>query len=485
MHYIRNRLTLLCILIMIGVLVVFAVFVPGVWRAFLENDYRTQLQNDTIHMAARLSSNSDLVAHPSQNSLNTFITHEAFAGDDGMLLVGPNMQPLFSSYNWRKDVFLSSDDMRGVLRAQQALLMGNGNHQFYIYGQTVTINGQIKGYLFAMRSAESGKTALRLLITVLVPGVILNIGLAGLLIWLLIRRAMRPLEHLAATTVRIAEASDHSLRLKPRGRPDEINSLTHAINSMLQSLDDAYQQVQKVNDLQRNFLADVSHELRTPLTVILSSLDLMRKEEDPEFQVSALESIHTEAERMARMVTQLLILARTDRSATVAREPLLIGDIINEVCEQGDRVDEQTTVQCQGLACLEDAVVEGNADYLKQLFLILLENAIKYTPDGGSIEVISELKEDMLAITVADPGIGIASADLPKIFDRFYRAENARFRSGMGLGLSIAKSIAVQHGGDISIESEPGHGSRFTVSLPLLNDADEAKHKEQILTIQK
>src|SRR5581483_9039814 len=301
MHYIRNRLTLLCILIMIGVLVVFAVFVPGVWRAFLENDYRTQLQNDTIHMAARLSSNSDLVAHPSQNSLNTFITHEAFAGDDGMLLVGPNMQPLFSSYNWRKDVFLSSDDMRGVLRAQQALLMGNGNHQFYIYGQTVTINGQLKGYLFAMRSAESGKTALRLVITVLVPGVILNSGLAGLLIWRLIRRAMRPLEHLAATTVKIAEASDHSLRLKPRGRPDEINSLTHAINSMLQSLDDAYQQVQKVNDLQRNFLADVSHELRTPLTVILSSLDLMRKEEDPEFQVSALESIHTEAERMARM----------------------------------------------------------------------------------------------------------------------------------------------------------------------------------------
>jgi signal transduction histidine kinase len=375
--------------------------------------------------------------------------------------------------------------MQGVLRAGQAVLEGNGSHQFYIYGRAVTNNGQVKGYLFTVRSAESSKVAVRLLITVLVPGVILNIGLAGLLIWLLIRRAMRPLEHLAATTVRIAEASDHALRLKPQGRPDEINRLTHAINSMLQSLDDAYQQVQKVNDLQRSFLADVSHELRTPLTIILSSLDLMRKEEDPEFQVSALESIHTEAERMARMVTQLLILARTDRSATVAREPLLIGDVINEVCEQGSRVDDKTTVQCRGLACLEDAVVEGNADYLKQLFLILLENAVKYTPNGGTIEVISELKEDTLAITVADPGIGIAPADLPRIFDRFYRAENARFSSGMGLGLSIAKSIVVQHGGDITIESKPDHGSRFTVTLPLLNGVDESEHKEQILNIQK
>ena len=106
------------------------------------------------------------------------------------------------------------------------------------------------------------------------------------------------------------------------------------------------------------------------------------------------------------------------------------------------------------------------------MFLILLENAFKYTPDGGRVEVSSTLKGDRVTITVADTGIGIAEADLPKVFDRFYRAENARFRSGLGLGLSIAQGIAEQHGGTITVDSTPGRGSRFIVTLPLLIQVD-------------
>jgi len=296
----------------------------------------------------------------------------------------------------------------------------------------------------------------------------------GLLVWLLVRRATRPLEHLAATASEIAEASDHSLRLQPEGPPDEINRLVHTINGMLYSLEEAYRQVQAVNALQRHFLADISHELRTPLTIMLSSLDLLKKEggTDPAFQASALENIQLEAECMARMVTQLLILARTDASATMTREPLLVVDIVDDFCRKARPSDSKTNLEYRELGLVEDAVVLGNADYLKQLFLILLENAFKYTPEGGKVEVIGTLNEDMVAITVADTGIGIAESDLSRVFDRFYHAENARFRSGMGLGLSIAQSIAEQHGGTITLESTVGQGSRFTVILPLLNRGD-------------
>src|SRR6266567_2165168 len=142
----------------------------------------------------------------------------------------------------------------------------------------------------------------------------------ALLVWLLVRRMLRPLEHLAVSASDIARTSDHALRVLARERPDEINSLAQTINGMLHSLEGAYRDVQNVNDLQRRFLADVSHELRTPLTIMLSSLDLMKKERggDPEFQANALENIRIEAERMARLVTRLLMLARTDANAPFA-----------------------------------------------------------------------------------------------------------------------------------------------------------------------
>ncbi len=114
-----------------------------------------------------------------------------------------------------------------------------------------------------------------------------------------------------------------------------------------------------------------------------------------------------------------------------------------------------------------DAVVKGDPDYLKQLFLILLDNAVKCTPAGGQVVVTGALDGDMVSVTVADTGMGIPHAELDKIFDRFYQAENARAQDGTGLGLSIAREIASQHAGSIAVDSEPGHGSCFTVTLPL------------------
>ncbi len=207
---------------------------------------------------------------------------------------------------------------------------------------------------------------------------------------------------------------------------------------------------------------------------MLSSLDLIRKvgATDPDFQADALERMRVETERMARMVTQLLMLARSDATVTAAHEPVLIADIVSDVCGQRHSTEGSASMECRGLESLEGALIWGNADYLKQLFLILLDNAFKYTAVEGKVEVIASLNECTVTITVADTGMGIVQSDLPHIFDRFYRAENARFRSGAGLGLAIAQRITEQHSGKIEVESELSQGRRFTVTLPLLNQVD-------------
>jgi len=201
---------------------------------------------------------------------------------------------------------------------------------------------------------------------------------------------------------------------------------------------------------------------------MLSSLDLMKKvgATDPEFQVSALERVRGEAERMARMVTQLLVLARSDANVTAAYEPVLIRDLVADLCSQRQPAAGEPALECPGLERLEGALVWGNPDYLKQLFLILLDNAFKYTPADERVEMSGSLNGGTVTVTVADTGIGIPPGELPRIFERFHRAENARFRPGAGLGLAIAQRITEQHRGKIEVDSQLGQGSRFTVTFP-------------------
>jgi signal transduction histidine kinase len=466
---IRTRLTLQFIFIMIGILVVFSVTILVSTGYSLKTNIEGQMHETAIQISEGLSARPGGFDHASQQELDRFAPLET-----SVEVQDTHGAALVNSSNWQ-DRNVPPSLIQNLIVTDQVQQASVHNREIYLYRHAVYLHNRLQGYVLLVSSAEISKLALGLLGRLLFPGVLLYIGLGGLLVWLLVRRATRPLEHLAATASQIAEASDHSLRLQPEGPRDEINRLAHTINGMLQSLEEAYRQVQAVNELQRHFLADVSHELRTPLTIMLSSLDLLKKEggTDPDFQASALENIRVETERMARMVTQLLILARTDASATMAREPLLVVDSVADVCRQERPADGKLSLECRGLELLEYAVVLGNADYLKQLFLILLENAFKYTPEGGKVEVIGALTEDSVAITVADTGIGIAESDLPRVFDRFYRAENARFCSGMGLGLSIAQSIAEQHGGKITVASTVGQGSHFTVILPLLNGGDK------------
>lgn len=457
--YIRTRLTLWFLLILTLVLVAFSVIIYQLTRSNL----LAWVDQDVRHQATILRAN----IHQCPGTATLCVPQlDVFNLPDTFLQVlDQHGSVLASSGNLGKRTLPL---LRDAIAADQVKEVPVGTMPLFVYDQPVTINHRLLGYVIVARSPQTIYHALHQLSYLLYPGVIITFGLAGLVVWLLVHRAMLPLVYLATTATEIAVTKDHSRRLSPRGHADEISRLADTINGMLQALEDSYQEVQKVNDLQRHFLIDVSHELRTPLTVMLSSLDLIKKvgATDPEFQVSSLEGMRVEAERMARMVTQLLMLARSDANVTAAYEPVLVRDLVADLCSQRHPTEGEPTLECCDLELLEGALVWGNPDYLRQLFLILLDNAFKYTAANGRVEIVGNLKGGTVTVTVADTGIGIPPSDLPRIFDRFHRAENARFRSGAGLGLAIAQRIAEQHEGKIEVESELGQGSRFIVALP-------------------
>ena len=272
----------------------------------------------------------------------------------------------------------------------------------------------------------------------------------------------KPLEDIAKVARQITRADDLSRRVPYANRPDEIGELARAFNQTLERLERLFR-------TQQRLLADVSHELRTPLTTIRGNLDLMERmgEADPE----SIHAIQVEMERMTRLVGDLLLLARADSGGLpLNRQPVELDNLLFDIYRQVAVVEPPVDVK---LIEVDQAMVYGDADRLKQLFINLVENAIKYTPAGGSVELSLFKKDDWVHFEVSDTGIGIPPENLPHIFDRFYRVDKARARAhgGSGLGLSIAKWIATAHGGSIRVKSQPGEGTTFTVTLPLYKPA--------------
>lgn len=313
---------------------------------------------------------------------------------------------------------------------------------------------------------------LRSLLFVIVGGALLLTGTLG---WLFARTVVSPLERIVAAAEAVKAGRDLHQRVSHTGPQDEIGRLAATFNAMLTELEGVYQHLDESNQRLRQFLADCAHELRAPLTLMLSNLDLLAKVgySDPAFQVQALADIRSEAHRMARMITQLLILSRADAGGQAAAEPILLGEVVADACRQEQGTVEGVRFISTAPHALGDAVVAGNSDYLKQLFLILVDNAVKYSRPGGEVTVDGALADGHALVTISDKGTGIDPQDLPHIFKRFYRGKNAAGTTGSGLGLAIAQWVAEQHGGRIEVVSTPGEGSRFTVVLPVLDRASE------------
>jgi two-component system OmpR family sensor kinase len=268
----------------------------------------------------------------------------------------------------------------------------------------------------------------------------------------------KPLEDIATVARQITRADDLSRRVPYANRPDEIGDLARAFNQTLERLERLFR-------TQQRLLADVSHELRTPLTTIRGNLDLIERmgEADPE----SISAIQLEIERMTRLVGDLLLLARADSGGLpLERKPVEVDNILFDIYRQVAMLNPPMDVK---LVEVDQVTVLGDADRLKQLFLNLVDNAIKYTPEGGSVELSLSKKGGWAQFEVCDTGIGIPPENLSHIFDRFYRVDKARARAhgGSGLGLSIAKWIAQAHGGAIRVKSQIGEGTTFTVTIPI------------------
>jgi signal transduction histidine kinase len=224
----------------------------------------------------------------------------------------------------------------------------------------------------------------------------------------------------------------------------------------------------------RRFTADASHELKTPLAVLRADVErAMHTPQGSTEQLVALEEALHETARMADLVESLLTLARADEGRfDLLREPVELEPLARDVFETALILGEDAELAVT-MPKVENAVVSGDQTRLRQLFLNLITNAIKYTPKGGQVELQLTANEQEACFSVRDTGIGIAAIDLPNIFDRFYRADRVRSRAsergGFGLGLSISQWIAQAHGGTLTVQSRLHRGSTFTVTLPVIS----------------
>jgi heavy metal sensor kinase len=272
------------------------------------------------------------------------------------------------------------------------------------------------------------------------------------------RRALAPVDAMteAARSIGVRNLSQ---RLATPGTGDELQRLAETWNKMLDRLESA------VNRLAQ-FTADASHELRTPVALIRTTAELtLRRRRTTEEYCEALTEIQAESERTSELIADLLTLARADAGqGSLPLEPADLAPLVEEACRQGRLLAGAKQVRLEASAPEEAVFVDANPPALRRLLLILLDNAVKYTPRGGTVR-ISVSAGPPAAITVTDTGTGIPEKELSRIFERFYRADPSRNREtgGSGLGLSIAQWIAEMHGAEIGAESAEGQGSEFRV----------------------
>lgn len=295
------------------------------------------------------------------------------------------------------------------------------------------------------------------LLAVILPVLVLLAAIGG---YLITRRAFRPVAQIACTAESIADGSDLKKRIALDGAHDEIHRLSRVFDDMLERLQQSFEREQR-------FTADASHELRTPVTAILAQSDYALSESaGPQDKDAALQDIHQRAAQMSGLIGRLLTLTRMDAGQTpLAPEDMDLNMLLEIVAQQ---LEPEAEARAMRIVIEDNPEITGCCDQtmMTQAVLNLVGNAIRYGRQGGCIRLAALTEPGGWKISVTDDGPGIASEDLPHIFDRFYQADRSRRREGAGLGLALVKQIAELHGGHVTVESTPGVGSCFTIHIP-------------------
>jgi two-component system, OmpR family, sensor kinase len=471
----RTKLILWHSVLLAFVMFIFGASVFTVMRWALMNPVDTKLDetaklvldNSSATMLGEFGSPGTLVVRlpPLDVFWSSDVYVQAWVLQDGQLTLRDSSSNLPNFPNALDPVALGSQD------ARYNNVIVTSNVEFRVLTRPIFSGGQFLGDLQVAAPIETINRAIDRLLLITIVSVLFGlIGSIALGLWLT-HRALKPIDTITRAAARIAATDDLSTRLPYSGPMDEMGRLAKVFNHMMERLEHLF-------GVQSRFVADVSHELRTPLTAIRGNLDLIKRYG---MDKESFEAIESEVERMSRMVSDLLLLARADYGGMkLELAPLDLDTVVSEVYREGRVLTKDRDLKLN----IEDFVpvrINGNADRLKQLLLNLVSNAIKFTPDGGRIIIHLRRVEDNAVVEIQDTGVGIAPEHLEHIFDRFYQVEASRARSqneGAGLGLSIARWIAEAHGGKISVSSEPGKGSLFTVTLPVLKEPGRISSQE-------
>lgn len=318
-------------------------------------------------------------------------------------------------------------------------------------------------WLRGITSAENDFSAARvitILALILLPVLVVITAVVG---WFIARHAFKPVRQITDTVDAINDGDDLTARIGLRRGRDEIHRLAATFDRMFDRLERSF-------DSEKRFASDASHELRTPVAIILAECEYARQNaQTVDDYRESLEVVERQGRRMSTLINQLLNITRMDQGTQViSREDADFSELADVVADE--------TVRASGKALeVEKNIAPGvhaNVDVglMSRLVQNLVENACKYTPEGGRVRVSLAAAEGRLTFTVADNGIGIAKRDLPHIWERFWQADSSRgVDKGSGLGLAMVKQIADAHGGALSVESEPGRGSTFTFCMECRN----------------
>jgi len=457
---IRTRLALIYTGLLAAGLVAFGAGVFLVLRDELERSFDAGLLANAEHAAGAFALDVDAEGRlrPTARLVGQF----ASTGGRVVVLDQTGTELVDSAPTGSPELPITRDDLAAADR--QAHLVRELDSAGDVVRLTVepvtSSDGRTLGYVAWADSTRPLRDPLTTVSVALAGGGALVVGLALVGGLFLARRALTPVADVTETARAISLSGDFAARVEAGAPGDEVGELAIAFNEMLAALEQNHQALQR-------FLGDASHQLRSPLTTVRANLDLAERPGLPDDERRAiLADARDEAERMGRLIGDLLSLARAESGARLEFGPVEIDALLVDSVRRQRLAAPHVRMS---VTSVEPALVDGDNDRLRELFGILLDNAARYTPEGGAVSARLQVRDRQVVVRVEDTGIGLDGQDRERVFERLYRGARARELrpSGTGLGLGIARWIVESHAGTIDLASRPEGGTIATVTLPL------------------
>ena len=420
-------------------------------RYFMMQEAKSQVHRSAAHMLQGIASS----ALSPNRSDSGYLSDSDMVPGLGIRLTDPSGKTVAASGE-AMDGWPAPASRIGILTVTE-----RHDRHWITVNERIVRNGERLGYLQVSYDMHAEYRFIKLLFGFMALADLLGVALSIFAGILLSRRALRPIDRLTRAAGRIS-VSDLDQRVEVGKADDELSRLAATFNGMIERLQQSFER-------QNRFVSDASHELRTPIAVIKGYADLMEKwaKNDPQVLAESIAAIRKEAQSMTGLTEELLFLARGDSGARkLHKEDFSVPALLAEIAEESRLIAPDRRFECAAPGGLR---LYADRRLLKQALRALVDNAVKYTPENGSIRLEARETEHRVVLQVRDTGIGVPESERPKLFDRFYRVDKDRSREkgGSGLGLSIVKWIVEAHGGTVRMEGNPGGGAIVVIRLPV------------------